>query len=93
MMLVETDFLIVRHDPAIGSLIRKVLIKNRNLIVPATGQRRQWQDGNKVCRTIVPNWPDTDDEGEKTNFRYSLDAMVTELKARGASVEAREKVA
>ena len=94
MMLVETDFLIVRHDPAIGGLIREILIRNRSLIIPATGKIRQWQDGSRVCRAIAPNWPDPPDEdGATGRFRYAVERMIREIETTGASVETRQKVA
>ena len=91
MMLVETDYLIVRHDPAIGDLIRTILTKNQGLIAPAAGRRRQWQERDKICRVIVPNWPDPPDEGATGRFRYSVDEMIRELQAVNASIEAKGK--
>ncbi|TSC90072.1 MAG: hypothetical protein G01um10142_470 [Parcubacteria group bacterium Gr01-1014_2] len=88
-MLVETDFLIVRHEPSIGGLIRATLTKYRDLIAG----KRQWQDGKNVCLAITLARPDTDDEGEKTRFNYSLSDFADKLQASGASVEKRNEAA
>lgn len=90
MMLVETDYLIVRYDPAIGGLIRKILTRKGHLFIPAAGKIRQWQERNNICRTLIPAWPDSDDEGEITSFGYSLENTINEIKALGASVEKRK---
>jgi hypothetical protein len=82
MMPVKTDFLIVRHEPSIGGLIRATLIKYRYLIAG----KRCWQDGENVCLAITLARPDTDDEGRKTRFNYSLNDLADELQASGASV-------
>ncbi len=89
MMLIETDFLIVKYEPAIGGLIRATLMEHEKFIAG----KRQWQDGHKVCLVITLARPDTDDEGETTSFRYSTDEMIRQLEINGASVEEREKAA
>lgn len=81
--------LIVRFEPSLDALIRGTVGKFERIII----KKRTWQDGNTVVIFLILNRPDTDDEGTTTSFRYSLNAMVSELEADGASVETREKVA
>lgn len=88
MMLVQTDYLIIRHDPALGGIVRAILSKYADLIAG----KGQWQEREKVCRIVTPAWPDTDDEEKETRFVEDFFGdLVMELQSHDISTEIRKK--
>ncbi|TSC90799.1 MAG: hypothetical protein G01um10142_233 [Parcubacteria group bacterium Gr01-1014_2] len=85
-MLLEANFLIVRYEPAIGALIRAAVEKDKNLIIG----KRQWQEKTRINLVLTLNVPDTDDDGEKLSFMYSVERFTRRLEDAGALVEARK---